>query len=45
MINEKAMIVLEELEREIKTMKKSMLKSKAVRLKGRIKAKISEEEI
>ena len=45
MINEKAVIVLEELEKEIRTIKKNILETKAIKLKGKIKAKVNEEEI
>lgn len=45
MINEKALIVLEEIERELKSIKKSIFGGKAVKLRGRIKAVVDEDEI
>ena len=44
-IDEKALIVLQELEKEIKNVKRSIQEGKIIQLKGRIKAKISDEEI
>ncbi len=45
MINEKALIVLEEIEKELKSIKKSIFGGKVVKLRGRIKAVVDEDEI
>ena len=45
MINEKALIVLEEIERELKSIKRSILGGKTVKLRGRIKVRVDDDEI
>jgi len=45
MINEKALVVLEEIEKELKSIKKSIFEGKVIRLRGRINAVIDDDEI
>jgi len=45
MINEKALIGLEEIERELKSIKKSIFGGKVIKLRGKINAVIDEDEI
>ena len=44
-MNERALVILNELEKEIKSIKRSIQGGKAIKLKGRISIKIGEEEI